>query len=260
VYLLSYLLHLSFRVFNVDVVVEVSGISKRFGAVEAVRSVSFQVGRGEIFCLVGPNGAGKTTTLRIIVGLIRPNSGFVRVFGLDPASMSVGDRRRLSYLPEDAGVYRNLSGLEYLEFVAGIYARSRDDILRIVKRGVEISGLGDRVRDKASSYSKGMKRRLALAAALMVEPELTVLDEPTAGLDVSHALAVRNMIKDYIRSSGASAIVSSHNMLEVEYLCDRVALISSGVIVEEGAPGELKAKHNAANLEEVFVRVVGGAI
>ncbi|MCE4611414.1 MAG: ABC transporter ATP-binding protein [Desulfurococcales archaeon] len=239
------------------VVVEVSGVRKRFGRVEALRGVSFSVLEGEIFCLVGPNGAGKTTTLRIVAGLIRPDGGAVRVFGLDPSGMGLEDRRRLSYLPEDAGVYRNLTGLEYLEFVASVYARSREEALEMVRRGVELSGLGEDLRRRAGGYSKGMKRRLALAAALMVEPELAILDEPTAGLDVAHAVAVRRTVRDYVRSSRASAIVSSHNMLEVEYICDSVALISGGRIVEEGTPSELKDKHGASNLEEVYVKLVG---
>lgn len=238
--------------------VVVEEVRKRFGSVVAVSGVSFKVAGGEIYCIVGPNGAGKTTTLRMVTGLIAPDGGRVEVLGGDPLKMSVEKRRKISYLPEDAGVYKNLSGIEYLEFVAGVYARSSVEAREMVERGIELSGLGDALGRRASSYSKGMKRRLALAAALMVEPEVVVLDEPTAGLDVSHALAVRDSIISYVRSSGASAILSSHNMLEVEYICSRVGLISRGRIVDEGSPEELKARYEGRNLEEVYVKVVGG--
>ncbi|MCE4603940.1 MAG: ABC transporter ATP-binding protein [Aeropyrum sp.] len=237
--------------------VVVEEVRKRFGSVVAVSGVSFKVAGGEIYCIVGPNGAGKTTTLRMVTGLIAPDGGRVEVLGGDPLKMSVEKRRKISYLPEDAGVYKNLSGIEYLEFVAGVYARSSVEAREMVERGIELSGLGDALGRRASSYSKGMKRRLALAAALMVEPEVVVLDEPTAGLDVSHALAVRDSIISYVRSSGASAILSSHNMLEVEYICSRVGLISRGRIVDEGSPEELKARYEGRNLEEVYVKVVG---
>ncbi len=239
-------------------VLEAEGLVKRIGGVTAVRGVTFRVAPGEVYCLVGPNGAGKTTTLRMIVGLVRPDEGRVRILGRDPAAMTLEERRAIAYLPEEAGVYRNLTGLEYLWFVASLYAGSREEAERMVERGAEISGLGEALRRRAGGDSKGMKRRLALAAALMVEPRLAVLDEPTAGLDVAHAVAVRRAIRGYVDSTGAAAVVSSHNMLEVEYLCDRVGLMSGGVIVEEGRPRELVERHGASNLEEVFVAVAGG--
>lgn len=235
----------------------VRGIVKRFGNVYAVRGLSFDVYPGEIFCLVGPNGAGKTTTLRILAGILEPDSGEVLVFGSKVDRRSVEYRRMIAYLPEDAGVPRTLTGLDYLEFIASIYYEDEVEKREAVRRGVELSGLGDRVRDRAGSYSKGMRRRLLLAGALMVNPKIAILDEPTAGLDVAYAVAVRNTIVDYARRTGATIVASSHNMLEVEYICDRVALINQGVIVELGKPRELIEKHGVGNLEEVFVRVVG---
>lgn len=233
-------------------ILSVVNVTKRFGDVVAVNRVSFDVMEGEIFCLVGPNGAGKTTTLRMIAGIIEPDEGYI-VFQGQRQPWSIEVRRTIAYLPEDAGVYRNLTGLEYLEIIAGLYLEG--DIREVVERGVEISGLGSRVRDKIGGYSKGMKRRLLLAGALMINPKLLILDEPTAGLDVAHALTIRRMIVDYVKSSKTIAIVSSHNMLEVSYMCDRVSLINKGVIVESGTPEELLAKHKAINLEEVFVKL-----
>ncbi len=236
-------------------VLSVVSVVKRFGDVIAVNRVSFDVYAGEIFCLVGPNGAGKTTTLRIIAGLIEPDDGYVVFHGRrQPWGLDV--KRLIAYIPEDAGVYRNLTGLEYLEIIASLYLSG--GVGDAVGRAAEISGLGVRLRDRIGSYSKGMKRRLLLAGALMVNPKLLILDEPTAGLDVTHATAMRRMIVDYVKGSGASAVISSHNMLEVSYMCDRVSLINRGVIVESGSPRELLEKYKAENLEEVFVRVTGG--
>jgi len=235
-----------------ELVLSVVNVVKRFGRVTAVNRVSFDVRTGEIFCLVGPNGAGKTTTLRIIAGILEPDEGYVVFQGMrQPWNLEV--RRLIAYLPEDAGVYRNLTGLEYIELIGGLYG-----VRDAVERASSISGLGERLRDRSGSYSKGMKRRLLLAGALIVNPRLLVLDEPTAGLDVVHATAMRKLIVGYVKGSRASAVISSHNMLEVSYMCDRVSLINRGVIVESGSPKELLERYKASNLEEVFLEVVGG--
>jgi ABC-2 type transport system ATP-binding protein len=127
----------------------------------------------------------------------------------------------------------------------------------MVREAAEITGLGERLRDKTKTYSKGMKRRLLVARALMTKPKLAVLDEPTSGLDVLHAYHVREIIKRYVKEHGVTVLLSSHNMLEVEHLCDRVALLNKGKIVAEGKPQELKEAYKSANLEEVFAKVVG---
>jgi ABC-2 type transport system ATP-binding protein len=136
-------------------------------------------------------------------------------------------------------------------------SQSESDLDGMVKDAAKISGLGERLSDKVKTYSKGMKRRLLVARALMSKPKLAVLDEPTSGLDVLHAYHVRETIKQYIKAHEVTVLLSSHNMLEVEHLCDRVSLINKGKIMVEGTPSELKTKHKAANLEEVFVEVAG---
>ena len=224
-------------------------------SIKAVDNVTFDVKEGEIFGLIGPNGAGKTTTLRIIATLLKPTFGKVTVFGYDVVNDADKVREIISYLPEEAGAYKNLSGLEYLRFMAKVYARNNNEAEKFVKEAIEISGLGGRLRDKVKTYSKGMVRKLLLARALMIRPRLAILDEPTSGLDVVHAHYVRKTIRDYVKQHGVTVILSSHNMLEVEYLCDRIALIHRGKIVEEGEPEELKRRYKASNLEEVFVEV-----
>jgi ABC-2 type transport system ATP-binding protein len=236
--------------------VDVKGLIKQFGAIRALDDLSFNIKSGEIFGLIGPNGAGKTTTLRVVCTLILPTSGEVKVFGLDVVKQAGDVRKIVSYLPEEAGAYPNLSGWEYLKFMADFL---QGDSKAAVAEAAEISGLGERLKDKAKTYSKGMKRRLLVARALMGKPKLAVLDEPASGLDVLHAYHVRQIIKRYVKEQGVTVLLSSHNMLEVEYLCDRVALVNKGKIAVEGEPQELKKRYESQNLEEVFAKVIGYA-
>jgi ABC-2 type transport system ATP-binding protein len=237
--------------------VEISNLVKVFGTKRAVDGLNLKVNDGEIFGIIGPNGAGKTTTLRIIATLLKPTSGNVKVFGYDVVSEPESVRKLISYLPEESGAYNNLSGLEYLKFMASFYAKNREEIESFVKEGAKISGLGERLNDKIKTYSKGMKRRLLVARTLMTKPRLAILDEPTSGLDVFYAHFVRDVIREYSSKYGVTVLLSSHNMLEVQYLCGKVALINSGRIVEEGTPEELFRKYQSNNLEEVFIKVSG---
>lgn len=234
--------------------VEVKNLVKTFGSIRAVDGVSFEVREGEIFGLIGPNAAGKTTTLRIISTILKMTSGSVKVMGLDVAREAEKIRPLISYLPEDAGAYRNLTGRAYLEFMAKFFEKS-GNVKNIVERGMEIADLGERIDEKVDTYSKGMIRRLLVGRALMTEPKLAILDEPTSGLDVTNAREIREIIKKSVRS-GTTVLLSSHNMLEVEFLCERIALINNGKIVEEGDPIRLKRRYRAKNLEEVFTKVV----
>ncbi len=237
------------------VVLEVEGLKKKYGSLEALKGVSFKVEEGEIFGLIGPNGAGKTTTLRIISTLLTPSDGRVAFLGFDLKKNPEKFREKISYLPEEAGAYRNMKGIDYLNFMAKFYAGDDAKVREYVERAVTISGLGERLKDKAGTYSKGMTRKLLLARALMTKPALAILDEPTSGLDVINSLEVREMIKGFTRE-GVSVLLSSHNMLEVEFLSDRVALIDRGVILDSGTPAALKEKYQASNLEIVFRRAV----
>ena len=232
-------------------VLEVEGLKKKYGSLEALKGISFKVEEGEIFGLIGPNGAGKTTALRIIATLLTPTDGRVIFLGFDLKKHPERFREKISYLPEEAGAYRNMKGGDYLKFMAKFYAQNETEARQFVDRAEGICGLGERLRDKAGTYSKGMIRKLLLARALMTRPALAILDEPTSGLDVINSLEVREMIKGFARE-GVSVLLSSHNMLEVEFLSDRVALIDRGVILDTGTPRNLKEKYQASNLEIVF--------
>jgi len=243
----------------VSIAVEAKDLNKVFGSVRALDGLNFSIEEGEIFGLIGLNGAGKTTALRITSTLLLPTSGTVTVFGHDVVEEASEVRNLISYLPEEAGAYKNLSGIEYLKFMASFRAKDKEAVKDVVKVASEISGLGERLKDKVKGYSKGMKRRLLVARALMTKPKLAVLDEPTSGLDVLHSVHVRTIIKRYVKEHRVTILLSSHNMLEVEYLCDRVVLLDKGRTVVEGSPAELKTRYKAVNLEEVFGEVVGFA-
>jgi ABC-2 type transport system ATP-binding protein len=240
-----------------SVAVEAKNVVKDFGSVRALNGLSFKINKGEIFGLIGLNGAGKTTALRITSTLLLPTSGTVTVFGHDVVKEAAEVRNIISYLPEEAGAYKNLSGFEYLNFMANFTTKNQQERQKLVDAAAEISGLEDRLKDRVKGYSKGMKRRLLVARALMTMPKLAILDEPNSGLDVLHSVHVRTLIKRYADEHNVTILLSSHNMLEVEYLCDRVALVNKGKVVIEGTPEELKAKYKAVNLEDVFGEVVG---
>ena len=236
---------------------EIRGLSKHYKNVIALSELTLNINEGEIFGLIGPNGAGKSTTLKILTTLLKPTSGSATIFDIDVAENPEHIRRIISYLPEEAGSYKQLTGREYLKFMAEFYDGLDEPVDVIVERGVRLAGLAERIDDRTKEYSKGMKRRLLIARTLMTKPKLAVMDEAASGLDVKHAYYVRGIIKDYVQSKGVTVLLSSHNMLEVEHLCDRVALIDEGKLVEIGTPKDLIAKYDAMNLEEVFIRATG---
>jgi ABC-2 type transport system ATP-binding protein len=234
-------------------VVIVKELSKKFGEFYALKNVSFEVEEGEIFGLIGPNGAGKTTTFRILSGLIPPTSGHVEIMGEKPGSPRL--KSVVTYLPEDAGTYRNLTGYEFLKLISEIYFGKTREAEEALELGLKIASLGDKIHEKMKNYSKGMKRRIQVARTLMVKPRLAILDEPTAGLDVIHSKEIRETILSFSREFGTTVLVSSHNMLEVENLCGKIAMINKGNIVLTGSVKELLEERGAKNLEELFFMV-----
>lgn len=237
-------------------ILEVKELSKQYSKVLAADKVSFDIEKGEIFALIGPNGAGKTTTIRMISTLLTPTSGDAVVAGNSIIKAPDKVRECITYLPDEAGAYKTMTGLGYLRFMAGLFSSDKTQTESYVQRASEICGLGDRLKDKIGSYSRGMIRKLLLARAVMTKPKLAILDEPTSGLDVINAIEIRKMIKSLAHDEGTSFLLSSHNMLEIEFVSDRVGIISKGHLMVTGRTDELKKRYNAANLEEVFERVV----
>ncbi len=234
--------------------VSVTALFKSVGRKEILRGLSFDVEEGEVFGIIGPNGAGKTTTLRVLSGIITSYSGDVKVFGENPRSARA--KGYISYMPEDAFPYDRLTGIENLQFYARIYSRGDRKLEEsYLERGIKIASLGDRIYDRAMEYSRGMKRRLVIARTLMVNPKLAILDEPTSALDVESSVRIRDMIRSM--KGNTTLILSSHNLLEVEYMCDRVLMINSGRGVKLGKPKEIIEETGTRNLEESFIKLVG---
>lgn len=237
-------------------VLEVKGLTKQYTKVLAVDNVSFDIGEGEIFALIGPNGAGKTTTIRMISTLLKSTSGDAVIAGYSINKDPEKVRECITYLPDEAGAYKNMTGTNYLKFMAGLFYTDPNKIIECVNRAKEICGLGERLNDKIGSYSRGMIRKLLLSRAVMTKPKLAILDEPTSGLDVLNAIEIRKMIKKLASEEKMSFLLSSHNMLEIEFVSDRVGIIAKGHLMVTGTGEELKQRYNALNLEEVFERVV----
>ncbi len=239
-------------------ILQVNGLKKQYAKskVFAVDGVSFSIEQGEIFALIGSNGAGKTTTLRMISTLLQVSDGDAIVNGFSVIKQPDKVRECITYLPDEAGAYKNMSGLEYLKFMAGMFSTDANTINEYVNRAIETSSLGDRIKDKISTYSRGMTRKLLLSRAVMTKPKLAILDEATSGLDVINALDIRKMIKTLAHEEGMSFLLSSHNMLEIEYVSDVVGIMSKGKLMVKGTPKDLKLRYHSDNLEEVFERVV----
>lgn len=214
-------------------VVDIQGLSKRYGDHLAVDEISLQVHAGEVYGFLGPNGAGKTTTLRMALGLIRPSSGRVSVLGAEPGSPDV--LRRVGSMIESPTFYPYLSGRDNLLLLA----RYADAPVASVEQALEQVTLADRAGDKFAKYSLGMKQRLGVAAALLKDPELVILDEPTNGLDPAGMRDMRGLIRD-LGADGRTVLLSSHLMSEVQQVCDRVGVISQGRMVAESTVQELR--------------------
>jgi len=222
--------------------VEVRNVSKSFGRVDALRCVSFTAGDRRVHGLIGHNGAGKTTTFRIVLGLLRPDRGSVTIDGHDVVERPEVAWRVSGYVAEEEGYYDYLNAYEYLEFFAKAHGMSKSEARRRISELLEKMGMKDYASRKIATYSKGMRRRLSLARALLHDPELLVLDEPTAGLSPEAANEVRGLITRLAEDelSGKTILISSHNLWELERMCRDVTVLHRGSVVFTGALDELK--------------------
>jgi ABC-2 type transport system ATP-binding protein len=220
--------------------IEVSGLTKRYGTKAAVDGISFAVREGEIVGFLGPNGAGKTTTMRVLTGFLQPNEGTVRVAGHDVVKDSLQARARLGYLPESAALYPELRVREYLSYRARLEGIRGPEVAKRVGDAVERCLLTEVVDRKVDNLSKGYRQRTALAGALVHQPPVLVLDEPTVGLDPMQIIKIREMIRELGRER--AVLLSTHILPEVDAVCDRVLIIDRGRIVAEGEPTELRQR------------------
>jgi ABC-2 type transport system ATP-binding protein len=237
-------------------VIEVRSLTKRFGDVTAVDGISFELRRGEILGLLGPNGAGKTTTIQLLLGLTTPSEGEVRIFGLDPARQRREILQRVNFSSTYVSLPSNLKVRENLNVFARLYGlrKPRGKIEELLEL-LEIPEVLDRV---TGALSSGQQTRIHLAKALINDPEILFLDEPTASLDPDIAAKVRDVLRRVQRERGVSMIYTSHNMREVELMCDRVMFLAGGRIVASGTPSEVVERARSASLEDLFIAIARG--
>jgi len=226
-------------------VIEASELTKSYGDVLAVDHISFEVKKGEIFGFLGPNGAGKTTTIRMLAGLSKPTAGSAHVLGFDIYSQIAEAKRHIGVVPELSNLYDELSGLDNLIFMAQLYGVPRNQRKERAEQLLKMFRLYDRRNDAFGTFSRGMKRALTIAAALVHNPKLLFLDEPTAGLDVVAARSLRSLIAD-LRQQGITVFLTTHYLEEADLLCDRITILVKGKIVAVDSPEALKTSLGAS--------------
>jgi ABC-2 type transport system ATP-binding protein len=221
-------------------VLRCEGLEKRFGDLQAVDGIGFEIAAGETYGLLGPNGAGKTTSISMIAGLLRPDAGRIDVGGERMSPTALAAKARIGLVPQDLAIYPDLSARENLDFFARLQGLSRTDAKRRTSEVLDVIGLADRAGDRADTFSGGMKRRLNIGIGLLHEPELLILDEPTVGVDPQSRNAILESV-EALATEGLAVLYTTHYMEEAERLCDRIAIVDQGRIVAEGTRRELIA-------------------
>jgi ABC-2 type transport system ATP-binding protein len=245
---------------DISPLIETVDLVKKYGDKLAVDNVSIEVYGGEIFGFLGPNGAGKTTTIKMIVGLLQPSSGVVKVAGYDVQSQPLLAKASSGYVPDTPNLYAKLTGRELLGFVADLYDLDRKQVVRRIDELLRMFDLTEAADDTLDSYSHGMQQKASLAAALMHDPRVLVLDEPTVGLDPKSARLIKDILRQ-IADRGAAVMLSTHILEIAERMCDRIGIINKGQLVAVGTMEELRrlGQTSEASLEDIFLGLTGGA-
>jgi ABC-2 type transport system ATP-binding protein len=238
--------------------VELKSVVKRYGEIIAVDNVDLTIKQGEIFGLLGPNGSGKSTTMKMLLGLVQPDAGSVYVLGLDVKKDAVAVKRLLGYVPESSHLYEFLTGIEFLDFIADIYGMEAEEKKTRINEYLKVLQLEGREGDMISSYSSGMKQKMALIAAFLHKPKLLVLDEPLNGLDPRSARIVKDFLQQ-LKLQGVTTIMSTHILEIAQAVCDRIGIIYQGKILALGNMEELRkmAMLPSSGLEEIFLKLTG---
>jgi ABC-2 type transport system ATP-binding protein len=236
-------------------VLQVSHLTKRYRGIPSIDDINFRIEPGQIVGYLGPNGSGKSTTVKIIAGLLQPNEGSVWFEGKDIRDDMVAFRSSLGYVPEEAHIYTYLSGLEYLQLVGRLRGLEEQNIERKANQMLKVLGLESWRYSPISFYSKGMKQRVLIAAALMHNPRLLIFDEPLSGLDVVSARLFKDLLQE-LAAQGKAILYISHVLEVVEQVCDRVIVIAKGKILADAAPAELEKLMQLSSLQDVFAQLV----
>lgn len=233
-------------------------VVKRYEDIVAVDNIDLDVEHGEIFGLLGPNGSGKTTTLKIILGLVKPDSGSVNVLGIKAEDDPIAVKKQVGYVPESPRLYEFLTGLEYLDFIGDIYGVTVSEKKARIEEYLEALELEGREGDMISSYSQGMKQKIALISAFLHKPKLLLLDEPLSGLDPRSARIVKDLLRE-LTSQGVTTIMSTHILEIAQAMCDRITIMHEGRLLALGNMEELrqKARLPGSDLEDIFLKLTG---
>lgn len=236
--------------------IKIENLSKSYnkGAVKAVDNLNLHVRRGEIFGFLGPNGAGKTTTIKMIVGLLNPDSGSIKINGFDNQKEALKSKRSIGYVPDNPEVYDRLTGIEYLNFMADVYQIPAEIRKERIAYFLEMFNLTDAAEDLIKSYSHGMKQKIVLIGALIHEPALWVLDEPMVGLDPKSSHLLKDLMRKHC-DKGNTVFFSTHVLEVAEKLCDRIGIINKGKLIAIGSLDELKHGDQADSLENIFLEL-----
>jgi len=243
-----------------ETLIETRDLIKLYGDKVAVDKVSFNVFGGEVFGFLGPNGAGKTTTIKMIVGLLKPTSGSVKVAGYDIQTQSMLAKASSGYVPDTPNLYAKLTGRELLRFVGDLYNLDRSQVAHRIDELLRMFDLMNAADDTVDSYSHGMQQKASLAAALMHDPRVLVLDEPTVGLDPKSARLIKDILRQ-LADRGAAVMLSTHILEIAERMCDRIGIINKGQLIAVGTMDELRTldKTGQTSLEDIFLSLTGGA-
>jgi len=240
-------------------VIKTNKLTKRFKDIVAYQDIDLQINQGEVFGLLGPNGAGKTTLIRTLLGLISPTSGSAEVFGIDIAKDIMSIRKRTSLLPQECQPYENLTARENIRLYGLIHgSKTKEEIDHKTEELIDLIGLRGRENDLTKEFSGGMKRKVLVARALVMDPDLVFLDEPTTGIDILGARTVRNLIAKMSKEMHKTIVLTTHDLNEVGELCDRVGIMVNGKLAAVGTADELEDHFKAAHLEEVFIALATG--
>jgi ABC-2 type transport system ATP-binding protein len=240
---------------DVPAALRLTALSKHFGR-PAVDALDLTVRQGELYALLGPNGAGKTTTLRMVAGLLAPDAGSVEIFGIDLAANPAGAKQKIAYLPDDPMLYAKLKPTEYLEFVAGLWGIEAADAEPRARRLLDWLDLSKHAHELTEGFSRGMKQKLALAGALIHEPQLLILDEPLTGLDAAAARQVKDLLLEHVRGGG-TVVLTTHILEVAERLAQRIGIIEHGRLIAQGTLDELRSQTEGGTLEDVFLQLTG---
>jgi len=239
--------------------IAIESLTKDYGDVRAVDGLSLSISQAEVFGLLGPNGSGKTTTINCLTGLLKPTTGTIKVGGFDVDTEGLKAREIMGVSPQETAVYRHLTGKENVELFGGLYAVPKEVLGARVEAVMEKVGLTEEAGRRVGKYSGGMMRRVSLAMALVHDPKILLLDEPTVGMDPQARRAIWDFLLE-LREKGKTILLTTHYMEEAEELCDRVGVIDHGRLIALGSPDELKAKYRARDLEDVFIEITGRKI